>query len=152
MDKIDKSNADFLARAAKDDFYAEQLADLVESQGLMKAPINLKSSIMERSRQLDVQVIAKSNLASKKLELFYYGLKLSAAVAVSVCFILIAPTLNQRSYRTMGQDFISRRQEQLSDTYAPIHERFSDQLKDLSGAAQEFFLETLNMEVFLHDN
>lgn len=142
-----------LTRAANQDFYAEQLADLVEGRGLMTAPVNLKDSIMERSRQLDVQVIAKSNTAARKLELFYYGLKITAAVAVSVCFILIAPSLAERQFPGAGQDTVSYSQDDTlpSSVRVPIHERFSSRLKDLSGAAQEFFNESLNMEVFLHD-
>lgn len=142
-----------LTRAANQDFYAEQLADLVEGRGLMTAPVNLKDSIMERSRQLDVQVIAKSNMAAKKLELFYYGLKIGAAVAVSVCFILVAPSLAGRQLCEPGQDTVSYSQDDTlsSSVRVPIHERFSSRLKDLSGAAQEFFNESLNMEVFLHD-
>lgn len=144
---------DLLTKAANQDFYAEQLADLLEGRGLMTAPVNLKDSIMERSRQLDVQVIAKSNTAARKLELFYYGLKIAAAVAVSVCFILIAPSLAERQFPGPGQDTVSCSQDDTlpSSVHAPIHERFSSRLKDLSGAAQEFFNESLNMEVFLHD-
>lgn len=152
MQEEDSSMA-FLGRAAEQDFYAERLADIVERQGLMTAPINLKTSIMERSRQLDVQVIAKTNLASKKLELFYYGLKLGTAVAVSVCFIMIAPVLAERQYGGPKENISSYSQDygQPGAEHIPIHERFSSRLKNISGMAQEIFNESLNMEVFSHD-
>lgn len=149
---MDEKNS-FLSRAAEQEFYAERLADMVERQGLMTAPINLKASILERSRQLDVQVIAKTNLASKKLELFYYGLKLGTAVAVSVCFIMITPRLAERQYGGPKESRSSYSQDygRPDGNRIPIHERFSSRLKNINGMAQEFFNESLNMEVFLHD-
>ena len=39
-------------------FCCEQFADYIENQELITAPAHLKSSIMERSRDLDVQIVA----------------------------------------------------------------------------------------------
>ena len=66
-------NLSLLTDASRNCFYADRLADMVETQGLIKAPSNLKASILERSRQMDVQLIAHSNRLSKKLELFKFN-------------------------------------------------------------------------------
>ena len=60
-------------------FCCEQFADYIENQELITAPAHLKSSIMERSRDLDVQIVAGSNHLSKRLQLFYFSLKVGAA-------------------------------------------------------------------------
>lgn len=73
-----------LEHIASCDYCAEQFADYVEQQELLTAPKHMQDSIMTRSKQLDIQVIAKSNRASKKLQLFYYSLKVGFATAFAL--------------------------------------------------------------------
>ena len=90
MDNI--FNREFsLESMASDPAEAERFADYLEAQGLMDAPANIKSSILERSRHMDVQIIAGTNHLSKKAELFFYGLKVGFAVACSIAAIGAAP-------------------------------------------------------------
>ena len=68
MDNLNDRNLpviQILERASSSSFYAERLADLVESQGLISAPANLKSSVLARTRQLDIKLVAGSNRLSK---------------------------------------------------------------------------------------
>ena len=53
-----------LETMALDSSAAEEYADYLEDKGLLKAPSNLKSSILERSRHLDVQLVAGTNQLS----------------------------------------------------------------------------------------
>ncbi len=89
-----------LEQASSSEFYAERLADLVETHGLMTAPANLKSSILARSKQLDVQLIARSNQLSKKLALWYYGFKVVLAGVCCVGVILSVPDMHERYLRS----------------------------------------------------
>lgn len=72
-------------------FCRETLADYVEAHELLTAPAGLKASILEQSRRPDVQFIAGTNQVSKKLQLFFFGLKVSAAVLCSLALLAIAP-------------------------------------------------------------
>lgn len=99
MDNSNDSNLPvirILEKASSSDFYAERLADLVETQGLLTAPANLKPSVLARTRQLDVQLIARSNRLSKKLTLWYYEVKVTLAVACCVGFIISAPGAHKK--------------------------------------------------------
>lgn len=85
-----------LEAMAGDSAKAEEFADRLEKRGLYSAPANLKSSILERSRQADVRLIAGSNHLSKKTQLFRYSLKVSLAAACSIGFIIAMPQLRDR--------------------------------------------------------
>ena len=54
-------------------FCCEQFADYIENQELITAPAHLKSSIMERSRDLDVQIVAaRQSKFRSELQWDYY--------------------------------------------------------------------------------
>ena len=55
-----------LEAMAQDEAEAEAFADRLEELGLYMAPFNLKSSILNGSRQADVRLIAGTNHFSKK--------------------------------------------------------------------------------------
>ena len=73
-----------LEEIASDLSEAQRFGDLLEQQGLLKAPANLKASVLERSRQADVRLIAGTNHFSKKTRLLCYSLKGGLAAACSI--------------------------------------------------------------------
>lgn len=79
------------------DFCADALADYMEGHELLTAPKNMKDSILMRSRQANIQVIAKSNEISKQLQLFYYTLKVGFATVMVFSFLIFAPKLTHIS-------------------------------------------------------
>lgn len=143
MDNSNEKNLpviQILEKASSSEFYAEQLAVLVETHGLMAAPANLKSSILARSRQLDVQLFAKSNQLSKKLVLWYYELKVVLAAACCVGVILSAPGMheqymlsrnasNHRPIHMNTYEFIQEFQEKVDD--------FSKRLWEMGGSSYD---------------
>lgn len=136
MDNSNDSNLpviQILEKASSSDFYAERLADLVEAHGLIAAPANLKPSVLSRSRQLDVRLIARSNRLSKKLTLWYYGLKVSLAAACCVGFILSAPGV---------------RETYMSD---PAYMEVSDIIQEFNEKVDDFSKRLWEMEVPLYD-
>lgn len=94
MDKhLDRSRYSRLSEAelkhlASCDFCMEQFADHIEEQELLTAPANLKEAILSRSQKADVQLVAKANEASRRLQLFYYSLKVGFATAFALALLL----------------------------------------------------------------
>ena len=84
---------DMLNHIASCDYCAERFADYTQKHMLLNAPQDMAESILKRSRQLDVQVIAKSNEASKRLLLILYSLKVGAAALAAIMMMLKTPAL-----------------------------------------------------------
>lgn len=72
-------------------FCREELTGHVEQYEMLTAPKNLKASILEQSKHLDVQLIAGTNQISKRLQLFYFSLKVSAAILCMLSMLTVAP-------------------------------------------------------------
>lgn len=121
-----------LEEIASDLSEAERFADLLEQQGLFAAPSNLKSSVLERSRQMDIQMIAGSNRFSRKTELIRYSLKVSLAAACSIAIIATVPSSNR-------------------DHVPPLHMEAYEKMQILTGKFVRFSRSLLNMEVFFDD-
>ncbi len=157
------------------EYQAERLANLVESKGLMTAPANLKSAILKRSRQMDVQMIAEANHLGRQAELFFYGLKVGAAVVCSIGLILAAPLItrnfagfNLSGLALSGSDHSSSAlfasdfsESDLSGSdfadgqgeaqRIPLHDRLHRSLMEFSERAGAFISEPIDMEVFFND-
>ena len=116
------------------DAFAQALADAAESRGLLQAPANLKESILERSRQPDMVLQAQSNRLSRKLTLFGYGLRVAAAAAASVAFILMVPAADSGFQR---EELKQQALKDISDltrhqTAMPVYRRIQDAFGVLS--------------------
>ena len=116
------------------DAFAQALADAAESRGLLQAPANLKESILERSHQPDMVLQAQSNRLSRKLTLLGYGLRVAAAAAASVAFILMVPAADSGFQR---EELKQQALEDISDltrhqTAVPVYRRIQDAFGVLS--------------------
>lgn len=117
----------------------EEFTGYVEEHELLTAPKHMKELILERSRELDIQIVAKSNLASKKLEFFYYTLKVGFASAVAIAFLVFSPgltfsELSPSSGFSNGKEFSYRMH------HDPMrHDRPSEVLYDKAGEFTNFF-------------
>ena len=116
------------------DAFAQALADAAESRGLLQAPANLKESILGRSRQPDMVLQAQSNRLSRKLTLLGYGLRVAAAAAASVAFILMVPAADSGFQR---EELKQQALEDISDlirhqTAVPVYRRIQDAFGVLS--------------------
>ena len=116
------------------DAFAQALANAAESRGLLQAPANLKESILERSRQPDMVLQAQSNRLSRKLTLLGYGLRVAAAAAASVAFILMVPAADSGFQR---EELKQQALEDISDltrhqTAVPVYRRIQDAFGVLS--------------------
>lgn len=70
---------------------ADLFAEYMESESLLTAPMDLRESVLRRSRQIDVQMIAKTNQASRQLQLFYYSLRVGFAVLGALVLLALTP-------------------------------------------------------------
>lgn len=124
-------------------FCREQFADYIEKMEMIKAPRHLKSSTLERSRDLDIQIVAGSNQLSKRLQLFYFSLKVGAAVLCALTMLTILPGLSGEI--AARQDAAARQSKSLTEKqwkYYDTVNYFTEQLGRLSN---------INMEVFKND-
>lgn len=125
------------------DFCVEQFADYIEAQELLAAPRYLKEDILKRSHQFEVQIVAKSNQVSKKLELFYYTLKVGFAAVFAIAFLAIAPSLTSPAFPTpIAYGPVSQSQE--PRPFSRLFDgalRITDKLSDLAGQLYEFKME-----------
>ncbi len=112
---------------------------------LLTAPRDLKSSILERSRKLDVQIIAGSNHLSKKLQFFYFSLKVGTAVLCSLSLLFLAPNLAEDSARQAAKELANDQYGQLSEQ----HWEYYKHIEQLTGQLHQ--LSNFNLEVFRYD-
>lgn len=71
--------------------YTEQLIRQVEAEGLIQAPAHMKQEILERSRRVDYQVAVTTRQVSKQMQLFFYSLKVGAAVVTALFLLFMVP-------------------------------------------------------------
>ena len=121
-----------LEAMAQDEAEAEAFADRLEELGLYMAPFNLKSSILNGSRQADVRLIANGNRLSKRTELIRYSLKVSLAAACSIAVIVTVPSRDR-------------------DHVPPLHMEAYEKVQILTGKFVRFSRSLLNLEVFFDD-
>lgn len=77
---------DVLKHLSSCNYCSMQFANITEEQELLKAPVNLKESIMDKAATLPVQLTMQTNVISKKVQLLTYSLKVSTAV---ICTLLL---------------------------------------------------------------
>lgn len=123
----------------------EALSEAAAGKELLTAPRDLKSSILERSRKLDVQIIAGSNQLSKKLQFFYFSLKVGAAVLCSLSLLFLAPNLAESSARRAADELTGDHYGQLSEQ----HWEYYKHIEQLTGQLHQ--LSNFNLEVFRYD-
>lgn len=70
---------------------ADLFAEYMEARPLLSAPMDFQESVMKRSRQADIVMISKTNQISKRLQLFYYSLKVGFAVVCALFLLAVTP-------------------------------------------------------------
>ena len=73
------------------DAYTEQLIRRVEAEGLIKAPAHMKQEILERSERIDYQLAVTTRKVSRQMQLFFYSLKVGAAVVTALFLLFMVP-------------------------------------------------------------
>ena len=73
------------------DAYTEQIIRRVEAEGLNKAPAHMKQEIQERSERIDYQLAVTTRKVSRQMQLFFYSLKVGAAVVTALFLLFMVP-------------------------------------------------------------
>ncbi|MEG0687330.1 MAG: hypothetical protein RSB57_04205 [Hungatella sp.] len=131
MDRTKQVSLEELEQLANSDFCMMQFADRLEADGLLTAPKHMQDNILARSRQLDVQIVAKTNEASKNLQLFYYSLKVGFATVFALSFLLAIPQIPMVSPSRVNV--------------------FYEKAQEINDQLQEFSNQLFQMEVTFYD-
>lgn len=79
-------------RDSKDlDAYTQAIIHQVEAEGLIRAPKHMKQEILQRSQRVDYQLAIQSREISKKMQFFFYSLKVGAAVVTALFMVFAIP-------------------------------------------------------------
>lgn len=93
------------------DAYTERIIRQAEAEGLIKAPAHMKQEILERSRRMDYQFAVTTRKASKQMQLFFYSLKVGAAVVTALFLLFMVPREIPRA-EPMTPEEAARQQEE----------------------------------------
>lgn len=124
----------------------EALADYIESAEYLTAPGHLKASILNRSQKLDVQLIAGSNHLSKRLQLFYYSLKVGTAVVCALTLLFMAPDMARQAAEHSPKESLHQKR---IEYFSPKHWEYYEHIDQLTKQLNK--LSNLNLEVFRYD-
>ena len=91
-----------LEEISRSDWLAEDFADHIQEDFLISAPPDLKSSVIRRCAQPDVQLAAGARSLSRRTRLLLYSLKVGAAVAASVLLLALLPATFPPGGRSRG--------------------------------------------------
>ena len=84
-----------LEEIAGSDDLMNAFADETERYYYVPAPRDFASSLKKRSQVLDIQAVAKTHQASRKLQLFIYSLRVGTAVAGALLLLFALPSLDR---------------------------------------------------------
>ena len=115
----------------------------------------MKSEILSKLNRPEVQIIAKSNRISKKLELFYFSLRVGTAVLCSLALLSFAPALPGTAKRPIELRQEDAKQEeagrfQRPETLSPKNTA-GGAVWEASSYVTEQINRLLNLEVFKYD-
>ncbi len=88
-----------LEEIAGSDDLMNAFADETERYYYVPAPRDFASSLKKRSQALDIQAVAKTHQASRKLQLFIYSLRVGTAVAGALLLLFALPSLDRPGLR-----------------------------------------------------
>lgn len=104
---------DRYSKVHKDNLQKGMLLDIEASYPM---PAYLKEQIIERTKQPDIQPMSSKRKRSKKLELFLYSCKVSAAVAASLVIIITVSVTQGKIADLPQQDTIAIERQQREST------------------------------------
>ena len=70
------------------DYELLQFIQCVEENDMIKAPAQMKEEIIKTSKSPIIRIAVESKKVSKKVQFFWYSLKISAAVAIALTLLI----------------------------------------------------------------
>lgn len=115
------------------DDYTEQLIRQAEAEGLIKAPAHMKQEILERSRRMDYQMAVTTRKVSKQMQLFFYSLKVGAAVVTALFLLLMVPKELPKETPVAPSEAARRQEETLNRKLNNGMQEFNQMLNGMMG-------------------
>ena len=113
--------------------YTEQLIRQTEAEGLIKAPAHMKQEILERSRRVDYQLAITTKRLSKQMQLFFYSLKVGAAVAAALFLLFMVPKELPQTEPMAPREAARQQEETLNRRLNNGMQEISQMLNDMMG-------------------
>ncbi len=88
MDNQISENKEFRISKEMSDYELLEFVQAVEKNEMLIAPVYMKDNIMKRSNNPVIRIAAESKKVSKKIQLFWYSLKISAAVVIALSLLI----------------------------------------------------------------
>lgn len=113
----------------------------------IRMPEYLKEQILTRSQQPDMQAVTAPKRFSRRMELFLYGCKVSAAVAASL-LIMVTASVTQNQLKSLPQpDTTCQKETEIPmDVSGTILEHLSNGSQYITGWLQDFSNGILNTD------
>ncbi len=86
----DSNKEEFHISKEMSDAELMQFIQSVEENDMIVAPSYLKESILQKSKSPIVQLTVETRKVSKNVQLFFYGLKVSAAAAAAITLLVFS--------------------------------------------------------------
>lgn len=115
------------------DAYTEELIRQVEEEGLIKAPAHMKQEILERSQRVDYQLAVTSRKVSKQMQLFFYSLKVGAAVVTALFLLFTVPKELPQTEPMAPSEAARQQEETLNQRLNNGMQEFNQMLNDVMG-------------------
>ncbi len=121
--------------------------DMINITQDIRMPDYLKEQILTRSQQPDMQAVTAPKRFSRRMELFLYGCKVSAAVAASL-LIMVTASVTQNQLKSLPQpDTAYQKETEIPiDVSGTILEHLSNGSQYITGWLQDFSNGILNTD------
>ena len=135
-------------------FCQTQLTEYVEKEELVMAPAHLKAEILSRCRQTSQKSAGRAvsgvscpvpKPLTKRMELFFYSLRVGTAVACSQILLAFMPALSGRA------DRMAEAADKFPAPYIRHDIRITEPLKERVSDFTEQLNRLMNLEVFRYD-
>lgn len=115
------------------DDYTERLIRQVEAEGLIQAPAHMKQEILERSARMDYQIAVTTRKVSKQMQLFFYSLKVGAAVVTALFLLFMVPKELPQTEPVAPSEAARQQEETLNQKLNNGMQEFNRMLNDMMG-------------------
>lgn len=122
------------------DAYTQALIRQVEAEGLIQAPRHMKQEILQRSQRVDYQLTVQTREISKKMQFFFYSLKVGAAVVTALFMVFAIPKELPKS-----EDSGSRKPTWVQED--SIGDKLNQGLQEFNQMFEEFIIGNRNKQM-----
>ena len=121
-------------------YCSDQFASLVSNE-MLSAPRDFKHNLLEATKRFDIQVTMKARETSKRLQLFFYSLKVGGAILGALLLLLLTVKVNDPVMLPKYPE-----DKTAYDETASITTLLKDRIDDLNSYLQDFSYSIIKTE------